>query len=59
MLNKKKNSIRIKVASILQMYRLIMNKNVPLHPNSSDYQMCISKRQKSYIYIMRQPKQVS
>ncbi len=37
---------------------LIMNKNLPLHPNSSYYQMCISKRQKSYIIIniIRQPK---
>ncbi len=40
---------------------LIMNKNVTLHPNSSYYQMCISKRQKSdiIIYIMRKPKPVS
>ncbi len=40
---------------------LIMNKNLPLHPNSSYYQMCISKRQKSYIIIniIRQPKAVS
>ncbi len=40
----------------------IMNKNLPLHPNSSYYQMCISKKQKSYIIfinIMRQPKHVS
>ncbi len=28
-----------------------MNKNLPLHPNSSYYQMCISKRQKSDIII--------
>ncbi len=28
---------------------LKMNKNLPLHPNSSYYQMCISKRQKSDI----------
>ncbi len=44
---------------------LIMNKNVPLHPNSSYYQMCISKRQKSdiiiiiMINIIRQSKPVS
>ncbi len=41
---------------------LIMNKNVTLRPNSSYDQMCISKRQKSYIInikIMRQPKPVS
>ncbi len=39
-----------------------MNKNLPLHPNSSYYQMCISKRQKSdiiIINIIRQPKPVS
>ncbi len=35
--------------------------NLPLHPNSSYYQMCISKRQKSdiIIIIIRQPKPVS
>ncbi len=42
---------------------LIMNKNVPLHPNSSYYQMYISIIQKSYIIIiniiMRQTKPVS
>ncbi len=45
---------------------LIMNKNVPLHPISSYYQMCISKRQKSdiiiiiiMINIIRQSKPVS
>ncbi len=41
---------------------LIMKTNVPLHPNSSYYQMCISKIQKSgiiIINIMRQPKPVS
>ncbi len=31
---------------------LIMNKNVPLHPNSSDYQMCISKRQKIILLLL-------
>ncbi len=39
-----------------------MNKNLPLHPNSSYYQMCISKKQKSdiiIINIIRQPKPVS
>ncbi len=29
-----------------------MNKNLPLHPNSSYYQMCIFKRQKSDIIII-------
>ncbi len=41
----------------------IMNKNVPLHPNSSYYQICISKRHFSDIIIIiiikRQPKLVS
>ncbi len=38
-----------------------MNKNVPLHPNSSYDQMCISKIQKSdiIINITRQPKLIS
>ncbi len=46
----------------LQMLLILkINKNVPLHPNSSYYQMCISKRQKSdiIINIIRQPKPVS
>ncbi len=41
---------------------LIMNKNVPLHPNSRYYQMCIPKIQKNCIIcinIIRQPKPVS
>ncbi len=47
--------------NILQMLLIfIMNKNVPLHPNSSYSQICISKRQKSdIINIIRQPKPVS
>ncbi len=41
------NHIRMRLLQFLQMLLiLIMNKNVPLHPNSSYYQMCISKRQK-------------
>ncbi len=31
---------------------LIMNKNVPLHPNSSYYQMCISLRQKCILLLL-------
>ncbi len=62
MLNKKKkkilgqnkfNHIKLRLLQFLQMLLiLIMNKNVPLHPNSSYYQMCISKRQKSDIIII-------
>ncbi len=46
----------------LNVYYYIMNKNIPLHPIPSYYQMCISKRQKKNIIInniMRQPKPVS
>ncbi len=51
---------KTKVATILQtLLILIMNKNVPLHPDTSYYQMCISKRQSDFINIMRQPKPVS
>ncbi len=56
------NHIKLRLLQFLQMLLiLIMNKNVPLHPNSSYYQMCISKRQKSdiIIIIIRQPKLVS
>ncbi len=50
----------IKLRLIQMLLILIMNKNVPLHPNSSYYQMCISKIQKSdIIIILRQPKPVS
>ncbi len=39
---------------------LIINFFLPLHPNSSYYQMYMYKRQKRYIInIMRQPKPVS
>ncbi len=38
---------------------LIMNNTLPLHPNSSYYQMCISKRQKSDIIIINIMKQHS
>ncbi len=38
---------------------LIMNINLHLHPNSSYYQMCISKRQKNVINVIRQHKPVS
>ncbi len=47
------------VTDVQMLLILIMNKNVTLHPNSSYDQMCISKRQKSDINIMRQPKPVS
>ncbi len=47
------NHIKLRLLQFLQMLLiLIMNKNVPLHPNSSYYQMCISKRQKSDIIII-------
>ncbi len=66
MLNKniyKKNDQNKGFYNFLQMLLiLIKNKNLPVHPNSSYYQMCISKRQKSDIIIidiMRQPKPVS
>ncbi len=50
--NKKKN-IKLRLVQFLQMLLILrMNKNVPLHPNSSYYQMCISKRQKSDIIII-------
>ncbi len=59
----KYNHIKLRLLQFLQMLLILkMNKNVPLHPNSSDYQMCISKRQKSdiiIINIIRQPKPVS
>ncbi len=51
----KYNHIKLRLVQFLQMLLiLIMNTNVPLHPN---YQMCISKRQKSdiIINIIRQP----
>ncbi len=60
MLNKKKkkkleqnkyNHIKLRLLQFLQMLLILkMNKNVPLHPNSSYYQMCISKRQKKLYY---------
>ncbi len=55
--------IKLRLLQFLQMLLiLIMNKKLPLHPNSSYDQMCISERQKSDIIIMnimRQPKPVS
>ncbi len=63
MLNKKKSLLEVSIIIFLQrLLILIMNKNVPLHPNSRYYQMCISKIQKNYIIcinIIRQPKLVS
>ncbi len=42
------NHIKLRLVQFLQMLLILkMNKNVPLHPNSSYYQMCISKRQKN------------
>ncbi len=59
----KYNHIKLRLLQFLHMLLILkMNKNVPLHPNSSYYQMCISKRQKSdiiIINIIRQPKPVS
>ncbi len=55
--------IKLRLLHFLQMLLILkMNKNVPLHPNSSYYQMCIFKRQKSdiiIINIIRKPKPVS
>ncbi len=56
--------IKLRLLQFLQMLLILkMNKNLPLHPNSSYYQMCISKRQKSdiiiIINIIRQSKPVS
>ncbi len=42
---------KTKVATDVQML-LILNKSVPLHPNSNDYQMCISKRQKMILLLI-------
>ncbi len=58
------NHIKLRLIQFLQMLLILkMNKNVPLHPHSSYYQMCISKRQKSdiiiIINIIRQPEPVS
>ncbi len=49
-IKKKKNLIKFHhknevVAIFTDITDLIMNKNLHLHPNSSYYQMCISKRQ--------------
>ncbi len=59
----KYNHIKLRLLQFLQMLLILkINKNLPLHPNSSYYQMCISKRQKSdiiIINIIRQPKPVS
>ncbi len=55
-----KTEVATDVTDVKMFLILIMNKHV--HPNSSYDQMCISKRQKSYIiiiHIMRQPKPVS
>ncbi len=65
--NKKKtyilpNKTEVSIFFLQMLLILIMNKNVPLHPNSSYYQMYISIIQKSdiiIINIMRQPKPVS
>ncbi len=57
-----KTEVATDVTDVQMLLILIMNKNVPLHPNSSYDQKCISKRQKSdiiIINIMRQPKPVS
>ncbi len=40
------------VTDVQMLLILIINKNVTLHPNSSYDQMCISKRQKSYILLL-------
>ncbi len=58
MLNKKNdqnkyNHIKLRLLQFLQMLLILkINKNVPLHPNSSYYQMCISKRQKKVILLL-------
>ncbi len=40
------------VTDVQMLLILIMNKNVTLHPNSSYFQMCISKIQKQYTIII-------
>ncbi len=40
------------VTDVQMLLILIMNKNVTMHPNSSYYQMCISKIQKKYTIII-------
>ncbi len=40
------------VTDVQMLLILIMNKNVTLQPNSSYYQMCISKIQKQYTIII-------
>ncbi len=53
--------IKMRLLQFLQILPIsIMNINLHLHPNSSYYQMCISKRQKCFIInIIRQDKPVS
>ncbi len=46
-----KTEVATDVTDVKMLLILIMNKNVPLHPNSSYDQMCISKRQKSDILL--------
>ncbi len=69
MLNKLKQKLdqnkwpyKTEVATIFTDVTDFKNEQQSLHPNSSYYQMCISKRQKSdiiIINIIRQPKPVS
>ncbi len=47
-----KTEVATDVTDVKMLLILIMNKNVPLHPNSSDYQMCISKRQKVILLLI-------
>ncbi len=46
-----KTEVATDVTDVQMLLILIMNKNVTVHPNSSYDQMCISKRQKSYILL--------
>ncbi len=47
-----KTEVATDVTDVQMLLILIMNKNVPLHPNSSDYQICIYKRQKMILLLI-------
>ncbi len=50
---KKCKQLELRLLQFVHMLLIfIMNKNVPLHPKSSYYQMCISKRQKKVILLL-------
>ncbi len=46
-------NIKLRLQQFLQMFLiLIMNKKMPLHPNSRFYTMCISKRQNVILLLL-------